>query len=212
MELGVTMVLLSFTLLVCFALFTWGSRAAFQGQTRAGLQAESRKISLAIRNDVMRADYDLTEVLDGRTALNPQGETVPRHAMSSVALSNWSDPSNFDPDQAVPRWDRFFVLYANGSSPGLLVKQTYPASGPVTNPMANLSAYLNDDPSANGALNTNVLTRSLEAFRILADEQSHRLSFRVLLASRGGRKGLTSRLNERYEMVLDVRLENSAPL
>ncbi|MBS2034226.1 hypothetical protein JST97_04520 [bacterium] len=211
-EVSVSALVLSLALLVCFQLFQWGARVSMQGQLRAGIEGEGRRILLAIRNDLMRSDYTSLETLS-RNATNAEGVSVARHALCCFSLQNWSAASSFAPDSAVPLWDRYLVIYATRSNPGLLVKQLYaPAGAPYVNPFGQLSSLVNDDPSSNpGSIQHLILGQSIESFEIHCDEDSKSVNFDILLGARGARKGEGSKVNERHQLRFSVRLENSGP-
>lgn len=204
---------LSMALLACFELFQWGSRAALLGQARAGLESEGRRLLLAVRMELLRSDFDGLETDLTRTTLNPEGQTVPRHALSLLCLEDWSDGANINTTAAAPLWDRYMVLYATRANPGQLVKQYYqPAGAPYQGPMGSLAALLSDTPLSNpGAASLHVLSQSLESFRVTSDELSKVVQLNVTLARRGGRKADKANLNERHQLSLTVRLENSGP-
>ncbi len=204
---------LSMALLVCFELFQWGSRAALLGQARAGLESEGRRVLLAVRMELLRSDFGGLETDSTRTTTNPEGQTVARHALSLPCLENWSDGSKFNTSSAAPLWDRYMVLYATRANPGLLAKQYYkPAGAPYQGPMGNLSALLSDNPTFNpGYSSLQVLSKNIESFQLSSDELSKVVQLNVTLARRGGRKADKAGLNERHQLNLAVRLENSGP-
>ena len=206
-------VVLSLGLLVCFELFQWCSRAALLGQSRADLESEGRRILLAVRLDLLRSDFAGLETDTTRTTLNPEGLTVDRHALSLLCLSNWNDPAKFNTASAAPLWDRYMVLYANLANPGLLIKQSYaPAGAPYRGPLGNLPGLLNDNPAANpGSRGYQVLAQDLESCHITSDDISKIVQLNLTLARRGGRKADKAGLNERHQLNLAVRLENSGP-
>ncbi len=211
-ELAVATLILSMALLLCFVLFQWGTRAAIQGQMRAGIQGEGRRILLGIRNELMRSDFSTLETLS-RTSPNAEGQPVPRCALSSATLSNWSDAACFDSDSALPLWNRYMVIYATRSNPGLLIKQLYaPPGAPYAGPMGNLAGLVNDDPGTNAnAIQRFTLGQNIESFQVVSDEDSKSVHLDIMLAARGGRKGESGKLNERHQLKFDVRLENSGP-
>jgi len=209
LEVMVSMAILSLALLVCFQLFEWGSRAAVLGQARAGLEGESGRILLAIRGDLQRSDYSGLETLTDstRSVTNPEGQLVERHALCTLGLKNWNDPASIDPVAAAPKWDRYVVLYATKSTPGSLVKQTY--SVITVGPMGTLDARVQDNPALNGALSTQILGQNVEIFRLTQDETAKSLKVDLTLSTRGGRKGGSGRINERFQVSFQTRLENS---
>lgn len=206
--------ILSMALLICFQLFQWGTRVAMQGQMRAGIQGEGRRILLGIRTELMRSDFTTLDTLS-RTVPNAEGQMVARGALSSATLRNWSDPASFDSDSALPLWDRYIVIYATTTNPGLLVKQLYSPAGrvvPYAGTLGGLSGLLNNDPSLNAnALQRATLGQSIESFQVSSDDQSKNVHLEIMLAARGGRKGESGKLNERHQLKFDVRLENSGP-
>ncbi len=212
-EVLVSCMVLSLALMVCFQLFQWCSRAALLGQSRASLEGEGRRLLLSLRMDLMRSDFDGLESETARSVVNAQGQTVDRHALSFPCLDNWSHPGNFNPDSASPRWNRYLVLYATTAQPGLLVKQFYaPAGAPYQGPMGNLGGLLADDPAANPlARSHQVLSQNLESFQVKSDDSSKVVELHWILARRGGRKGEAGSLNERHQLSLATRLENSGP-
>lgn len=212
LEVSVSAVILSLALLVCFQVFQWGARVSVQGQMRAGIQGEGRRILLAVRNDLMRSDYSTLETLS-RTATNPEGLPVSRDALCCATLQDWSSPSSFDSNSAVPLWNRYLVIYANRSNPGQLVKQLYaPTGAPYSAPMGSLSSLVQDDPALNpGAYQRTVLGQSLESFRVASNEANKTIDIEILLGVRGGRKGEAGKLNERHQLKFSTRLENSGP-
>lgn len=212
-EVVVACFVLSMALLVCFELFQWCSRAALLGQARAGLESEGRRVLLAVRMELLRSDFAGLETDTTRTTLNPEGQMVDRHALSLLSLANWSNPASFNAASAAPLWDRYMVLYANKANPGLLIKQYYtPAGAPFRGPMANLAGLLSDNPAANaGSRSFQVLSQNLESFQVSSDELSKVVQFNLTLARRGGRKAERASLNERHQLNLAVRLENSGP-
>lgn len=204
---------LSLALLVCFELFQWCSRAALLGQSRASLESEGRRLLLAIRMDLLRSDFEGLETELTRTFLNPEGETVPRHALSFPCLENWNNPASFNTDSAAPLWDRYTVLYATLANPGLLVKQHYtPAGAPYRGPMGNLAGLVHEDPATNpNGRNFQILSQNLDSFRVLSDDTSKVVECQLVLARRGGRKADKAGLNERHQLSFTTRLENSPP-
>lgn len=212
-EVLVACFVLSMALLVCFELFQWCSRAALLGQSRASLESEGRRLLLGVRMDLMRSDFDGLETDLSRTTLNPEGETMPRHALSFPCLENWSNPASFNTESAAPLWDRYLVLYATRANPGLLVKQFYtPAGAPYQGPMGNLAGLLNEAPASNpNSRGFQVLSQNLESFRVTTDETNKVIECQLVLARRGGRKAEKAALNERHQLSLTTRLENSGP-
>ncbi len=212
-EVMAACVVLSLALLVCFELFQWCSRAALLGQSRAGLESEGRRVLLAVRLELLRSDFAGLETITTRTTSNPEGQTVDRHALSLLCLSNWNNPASFNTTSAAPLWDRYMVLYANLANPGLLIKQYYaPAGAPYRGPMGNLAGLLNDNPAANlGSKSYQVLAQDLESFQVTSDDLSKVVQFNLTLARRGARKADRASLNERHQLNLAVPMENSGP-
>ncbi|MFN8614106.1 MAG: hypothetical protein U0931_41625 [Vulcanimicrobiota bacterium] len=211
-EVSVSALVLSLALLVCFQVFQWGSRVSIQGQLRAGIQGEGRRILLAVRNELMRSDFNTLETLS-RTSANADGQLVPRDALCTATLADWNSPASFDANSSVPLWNRYMVIYATRTNPGRLIKQLYAPSGaPYAGPNGSLSSLLNDDPRANpGSLQYFTLGQSIESFQVFSNDESKSVHFDILLGARGARKGEGGKLNERHQLKFDIRLENSGP-
>lgn len=203
--------LLSLALLACFQLFEWSSRAFILTHLRSGLEGESRRVLASLATDLRQGDIHGLSVIDRRVN-SPEGDSVERDAYSLPSLTHWEDPAAINPSTALPRWDRYVVVYATLANPGRLFKQYCSPGGsaPYQAPLSDLSSRINDNPALNPqATRPTILTQSVHEFRVTFNDDNDRATYHLTLASRGARKGQGRLTNERYQVSYSTRLENS---
>ncbi len=209
LEVSLACALLSLALLACFQLFLWGTRSFQFAQKRLGLEGEGRLIRSALRQDLMRADGNLARFETARSSTNPEAQLVPRHAYCIPGLLNWNQATSFDTQEAVPRWDCYWIVYATlGAEGRLLKRQVRPAGAPYVSTLAGFpGTFLADPPAAD----TRALSDHLDAFELAWNDSQKTLRLSFLLAARGGKKGQARQISERHQLAWTVRLENSGP-
>lgn len=215
-ELSLSATLLSLALLACFQLFEWSSRAFILANLRSGLEGEARRALASLQADLRQGDFTCLSLIvpsldPSRQVASPEGPLVERDAYGLACLTRWDDPSLIDPTTARPRWNRYTVVYATLSNPGLLVKQyCRPGNPPFDGPVPSLAGRINENPALNPqASKPVILSQSVHEFLVRADEPTQTLTYRLTLAGRGTRKAQGRLINERCEVSYTTRLQNT---
>lgn len=211
-------VMLACTLLIVglwasFQLVEWGSRAFLLVHFRSGLQAEARRVGASVGPDLRRSNIHLSSVENSparRVFSTKEGEYGDRHGLCFANLSRWDDSSLIDPDECVPLWNRYTVLYATTEDLGRLVKQNFaPAGSPYTSPLS-LAGLMANQPATNpGGSTPLILSASVLDFRVIRDDQSAQVRLFLTLAGSAGIKSGRRKMRERCETSFTWRLENS---
>lgn len=216
-EVTLSAVLLSLALLACFQLFEWSSRAFILTHLRSGLEGESRRVLASLATDLRQGDIHGLSVIDPtldptRRVTAPEGESVERDAYSLPSLTHWEDPASINPATALPRWDRYAVVYATLANPGWLIKQycTPGGTAPYQAPLSDLSGRINENPALNPqSTRPVILSQSVHEFRVTFNDDTDRVTYHLTLAGRGTRKSQGRLTNERCQVSYTTRLENS---
>lgn len=199
---------------VTFALFERGARAFSLGGSQNDLAGDARRSLLALVPDIRLADADLLSVDDSRTCADEAGRTVHRDAFCMGTLSHWDRPDNFNLVQAGIYWDTYSVVYANRAPRGQLVRQNYrPPGAPYAATWDVFpSGCLAEDFRLNAQVtSTRVLSKAVEQFEVLYDENLRMLQMELQLVDRGAKKVGGRGRDQRSHASVRMKLENTAP-
>ena len=201
------------TLLV-LSFWETASRSFFYSTVREDITTETRRAVVTITSHVHRTDGELTLVRSDRVWTNAQGQSFRRDAICFTDVENWKDPSAIDKANASIRWNVYRTIYATRRPEGKLVLETQQPSTPPYNtpwPPGVSDSFLQDVPTANaGARSVRVLSDSLESLLFNYDPERRLLVVDLTLARQGAKKTDGRNINERSQVVVKVRLENTS--
>lgn len=80
---------------------------------RYTLQTDARRAMGDVERDLRKTDYSSIDVYSN-PRVTPAGWTdqVPRWAVCSISLSDWTNPKNFDPASGKPLWNQYVIYMA----------------------------------------------------------------------------------------------------
>ncbi len=212
-ELTISMSLLSILMLVAFSLWESATRTFFLSSAKDELSAEARYCLLAITNPLRKSDGTLLSIVNNRTTTGLSGQSVRRDALSFVGVEDWSAPGAISTTDAKMVWNQYYVLYAGLQTTGILVLQTNkPPAPPYISPWSTVldPASLSETPATNpGAVSTKMLSQSIEQFKASYIDDTQTATIELTFARRGGKKTSTRNIDERTEVKVRIRMENS---
>lgn len=192
-----------------FGTIAASDRLFHQASLRQGLQSDALRFSGQLKRDCALSDFWRTEVCN---RANDGG--LRRDGLALVGLSDWDDPSLFDPDTHLPLWDRYIVYYAPLEAPLRLYRQVVePSSTPPLPLYTALPDNIQDQPAWNqDVVQSTVLSdsvRTVEANKFLANGS---VEVKLHLRRAGLKRANTNtQVVESLETTITVRLQNTWP-
>lgn len=213
LELAISTSLLSILMLVAFSLWESATRSFFLSSAKEDLSAEARHCQLAITNPLRKSDGTLLSIRNDRLTTGLSGQSVRRDALSFVGVEDWSAPTAISNKDAKMVWNQYYILYAGLQTSGILVLQTNkPSAPPYISPWPTAldPANLSETPISNpGAVSTKMLSQSIEQFKTSYNDDTQTATLELTFARRGGKKTSTRNIDERTEIKVRVRMENT---
>jgi type II secretory pathway pseudopilin PulG len=138
-ELLISMTMFGLLLGAVFLLFDVGSRGFRTVESRQGAQNQLAAVRAAVQTDLQVSHFYGIH-LDTSNSLFIEGEEEPRHALSAVGLSDWSQRDQF----GVPNWDQWVVYRVTHEPEGQLVRHLVSPRGgergrQLLKPVSNLN-------------------------------------------------------------------------
>ncbi|MBX3170830.1 MAG: prepilin-type N-terminal cleavage/methylation domain-containing protein [Candidatus Eremiobacteraeota bacterium] len=222
LELLIALAILGGLTATLFVIFSMGSRSFQVGTGRADLQSDMRRVLTALRKDVHNSSFSSISTLDSQISV-PQRPPAPlptinvqRGAVCLNGLRRPQNPTSYDSDSGLPRWDCYIVYWATKDVPeGKLMRMLLrdDDGGVQGVPRDPFSAA--DLTSAHPSLldhSVKELCDRLLAFRVDLDAGNQLVNINLKLRSRPGRQmGAGRSLLEVIEITSTVFPANTHP-
>jgi prepilin-type N-terminal cleavage/methylation domain-containing protein len=217
-EMLLAMALLSTALVATFSIFDMGQRTFQYTSLRQGLQAEARRISLQVQQDIRLSHMgtvsprarSLNLVIPGWESQGAQ--PYERDALCMAGVRDWSQPASVDAVTGFPNYNCFLLYYATSAPEGQLIRQVLVP--PSVGTIPHTTYALNDNPALNphAVGPARILSRQVLSLKINSTATLGLVEFNLRLRSRGGmRPGTSKRTDETYQVLLKVKPENTYP-
>lgn len=170
-----------------FLAFFRGTMFFKRSVVRQELQSELTRFDVLFERDAVLTDHGLCIVED---RILPDGV---RDALAMVTVTDWKDPSHFDPVSQLPHWNEYVVYYATAGPEGRMFRQLVSPPSPPGGfnlPYLNLSANLNDlSPEANADVtSTTIVSEHVADFDVTLRAQGEiQVDLRLQRANNSGK-------------------------
>lgn len=191
------------------------------GTSRSGLQSEIRRIHVVMGRELAQSSFYTVSIHSPSPLTVPRDDTTSmqarRDSLSCATLISPLDPSSFDSNSGLPKWDRYVIYMASNEVPnGKLIRYAVNGPSPITDEQKEMTPPLSARVAAypGGVITgtTRMITHRLVSFEVEQDLANQFVIVSLILRGDAGRLvGGRKTTAELLETKLSFRPENTWP-